>query len=223
MRSGKAGRTGKTGRSEMRRVARAACRHGEESIARRRWLGCLLGTFWLLVPCSIAAAGMPTGSHLNDRRPLPQPKLLASSNDSRTRESTNASATDGVEVPTDEGDPGDVASSTAVALGLWGGEHIGLDVAKSSAKVEFDCAFGTIDEQLRVSEKGRFEVRGTYGFEFGGPTRAGDPPPRGRPAIYRGRVDGDEMHLTVIMSDSGREIGPFLLKLGTAPHLEKCV
>jgi len=112
---------------------------------------------------------------------------------------------------------------TAVPTGTWGGPHMRLDLTTTAGKVEFDCAFGTIDEPLRVDEAGSFEAHGTHALELGGATRAGDPPIKGRPAIYRGRVEGEEMRVTVTVPATGHEVGTFELRLGHVPHLEKCL
>jgi hypothetical protein len=106
--------------------------------------------------------------------------------------------------------------------GEWGGDHIRLAVKETSTTVEFDCAFGMIDEALLPDGDGRFEAQGVYMFERGGPGRKGDPPPQRHPAQYRGWTDGREMRLTVILSD-GREIGTFSLHKGRRPNLDKCL
>jgi hypothetical protein len=216
------------GRDGFLRSLRRPRSRREGSIAWARWARCLVGSFCLLIPPSIAVAAtrMPDRPHVR-RLPATRASFVLEQAPSLSAEnggpvwSVNACATFGVDATGDE-TGGSAGSSTAVAPGLWGGEHIRLDVVKTGAKIEFDCAFGTIDEPLRAGDDGSFEARGTYVFESGGATRKGDPRPRGRPAVYRGRIDGDEMRLTVTLSDSGHEIGTFTLHLGRAPHLDKC-
>lgn len=111
-----------------------------------------------------------------------------------------------------------------VPIGSWGGEHIQLDVTAEGAKVEFDCAAGTIDEPLLFDPNGNFEVHGTHAIARGGPGQPGMPSlmPE-RPALYRGWTDGNRMHLTVILVESGREVGTFSLVLGQRAYLERCM
>lgn len=106
--------------------------------------------------------------------------------------------------------------------GSWGGEHIRLDIAEAGAKVEFDCAFGTIDEPLVPDEKGAFVVLGTHAYESGGGRQPGELALKGSPASYRGWTDGSEMRLTVTLIDTGRVVGTFSLRQGRPPVLEKC-
>lgn len=110
-----------------------------------------------------------------------------------------------------------------VLTGSWGGQHIRLDITQAGATVEYDCAMGSIHEPLVPDENGKFEARGTYVFEPGGPYHLGEPPLKEHPALYRGWTNGSEMRLTVILLDTGAEAGTFSLGLGREPMLEKCL
>jgi hypothetical protein len=120
---------------------------------------------------------------------------------------------------------GAYADSTVIGdlRGEWGGKHIRLIVKETVAAVEFDCAFGQIDGPVHPDKDGNFEVYGVYMFERGGPHRAGEPPPQRHPALYRGWTDGKEMRLTVTLIETGKDMGTFLLGLGRAPSLDKCL
>jgi hypothetical protein len=111
----------------------------------------------------------------------------------------------------------------AVPTGSWGGEHIRLVVTDAGAMVEYDCAFGTIDEPLRLDKNGNFEAFGTHVIERGGPLQIGEPPPKRHPAMYRGWTDGRHMRLTVALLETGEDVGTFALGLGRPPQLEKCL
>ena len=111
----------------------------------------------------------------------------------------------------------------AVPTGSWGGEHIRLVVTGTGATLEYDCAFGRIDEPLLTDKNGNFEARGIHVFERGGPLEIGEPPPKRLPALYRGWTDGSEMSLTVILLETGKDVGTFKLALGRPPQLEKCL
>jgi hypothetical protein len=110
-----------------------------------------------------------------------------------------------------------------VPTGSWGGAHIRLQVTEAGATIEYDCAFGTIDEPLRTDQDGHFEARGTHVFEHGGPYRLGEPPLTRHAALYRGWTDGRTMRLTVSLSDTGEEVGTFSVGLGRPPLLDKCL
>ena len=98
-----------------------------------------------------------------------------------------------------------------------------MEVTKTGAKVEYDCAFGKIDEPLLTDKNGNFEARGTHVFERGGPLEIGEPPPKRLPAAYRGWTDGSRMSLTVTLLDTGKDVGTFSLGLGRPPRIEKCL
>ena len=110
-----------------------------------------------------------------------------------------------------------------VPTGSWGGGHIRLDVTKTGANAEYDCAFGTIDEPLLLEKDGTFEAHGIYGYERGGPIQIGEPPPERHPALYSGWTDGSEMRLTVTLLETGEVVGNFSLGLWRPPVIEKCL
>ena len=87
--------------------------------------------------------------------------------------------------------------STQDAPVVWGGDHIEMEVTRTGARLEFDCAHGTIDEPLRPDAKGAFKVNGTFTPERGGPTRDENPPaPR---ATYSGTINETAMSLEVVV------------------------
>ncbi len=49
-----------------------------------------------------------------------------------------------------------------IPTGVWGGQHINLEVGEKSAKIEYDCASGVIDGPLVVDGDGHFNLRGTH-------------------------------------------------------------
>jgi hypothetical protein len=108
--------------------------------------------------------------------------------------------------------------------GSWGGNHIALVVTETGARIELDCGHGRLDEPLRTSADGTFEARGTYVPEAGGPAESGKPSTaRVLIALYKGWTDGGQMRLTILVPETGREIGTFSLCSGCQPRLEKCL
>lgn len=117
--------------------------------------------------------------------------------------------------------------------GTWGGRHVRLDVGSRGARVEFDCAHGTLEGPVTLDRDNRFDVRGTFTRERGGPVRvppdAADgqtPPDEGEetfPARYTGRLRGKSLSLTVTNLDTGEKVGTFSLGHGEQPVLTKCL
>ena len=107
-------------------------------------------------------------------------------------------------------------------IGVWGGDHIGMVVSDSSATLNYDCAYGTIDEPFSTDCNGEFEVVGVHIFEHGGPIRIGETPDE-HPALYKGYIEENVMTLKVTLTDTGEEIGTFTLILGAIPNVHKCL
>jgi hypothetical protein len=120
------------------------------------------------------------------------------------------------------------ASSSAadrgrLAAGVWGGPHIRLDVADDgTSAVELDCAHGTISEPVVPDHGGAFRAAGTYAREHHGPIREGEAG-TDEPAVYSGRAKGGKMTLTITLTGSHEELGPFELVQGKTPRLTKCL
>jgi len=106
-----------------------------------------------------------------------------------------------------------------IPTGVWGGEHISLEVGAKSASIEYDCAHGMIEGPLTVDARGRFSLRGTHTPERGGPIRA-DEQPRSEPANYVGSISGNKMTLTLKLE--GSEDETFTLEKGKQGDLFKC-
>lgn len=115
-----------------------------------------------------------------------------------------------------------------LAAGIWGGPHIRLDVldgadaATAAAMVEFDCAHGSITEPIVPDGSGVFKVAGRYVRERPGPVREGQED-GGVPAVYAGKVQGKSLTLTITLTGSGDELGPFELTQGKTSRLTKCL
>ena len=107
-----------------------------------------------------------------------------------------------------------------VARGAWGGDHITMNVGDRSVKLEFDCALGYIQGPLLVDRDGKFQWRGTFTIERGGPTRLGDKP-REQPATYSGEIKGNKMTLSLKVGDAD-DAETFTLEKGKTGKLVKC-
>ncbi len=111
--------------------------------------------------------------------------------------------------------------SDRVSSGSWGGRGVGLEVTEDSARLEFDCAHGAIERPIPLDAEGRFDAQGMYFREHGGPVREGEP--KGVPARYAGRVEGETMHLTVTVAGSDEPIGRYTIARGKPPRIRKCL
>jgi len=114
---------------------------------------------------------------------------------------------------------GRAAGERTVTTGTWGGEHVILQVSKSGAEVEFDCAHGQITQSIALDTHGDFNVTGTFTPEHGGPVRRDENTPPAQ-ARYSGHVDGDTLSLKVTLEKE--EVGTYTLTRGAQPMLRKC-
>ncbi|HET9787615.1 MAG TPA: hypothetical protein VFP47_10800 [Pyrinomonadaceae bacterium] len=106
-----------------------------------------------------------------------------------------------------------------IPTGVWGGQHINIEVGEKSARIEYDCANGVIEGPLFVDGNGNFKLRGSHKVERGGPIRAGDDT-KGHPATYTGSIKGNTMTLTLKVGDGEAET--FTLEKGKEGELVKC-
>lgn len=106
-----------------------------------------------------------------------------------------------------------------ISKGVWGGQHIKIEVGDKSAAIEYDCASGVIEGPLVVDSNGNFKLRGIHRMERGGPVRA-DESPKEIPATYTGTIKGNTMTLTLKVEDSDEET--FTLEKGNPGELFKC-
>ena len=107
-----------------------------------------------------------------------------------------------------------------IPTGEWGGTHISMNVGERSAKIEYDCAQGEILGPLSIDGDGKFNLRGTFTRERGGPVRA-DETPKAEPAMYSGTIAGNKMTLTMKLSESD-DSETFTLEKGKPGDLFKC-
>jgi hypothetical protein len=106
-------------------------------------------------------------------------------------------------------------------LGVWGGEHISMEVTERGARVEYDCAHATIDQRIALDRRGRFDVSGMQVLEHGGPVRQNEKL-ASYPVRFGGQVSGKTMKLSVRNSGTKELIGTFTLVYGQEAKLRKC-
>ena len=117
---------------------------------------------------------------------------------------------------------GPAAPTKAVPNGVWGGEHIRMEVNDSGADIEFDCARGSISQPLRLDDKARFKVQGIYMAESPAPAAAdAGLSPSGVKATYVGTLSGSSLRLEVFIEGQDTPL-TFDLVQGDQGHLTKC-
>jgi hypothetical protein len=117
---------------------------------------------------------------------------------------------------------GPAALIKAVPNGVWGGEHIRMEVNDGGADIEFDCARGSISQRLELDDQGRFKVQGIYIAETPAPAAVdGGLPASGVKATYTGTLSGSSLRLEVFIE--GQDVPrTFDLVQGDQGHLAKC-
>jgi len=108
-----------------------------------------------------------------------------------------------------------------ITPGVWGGEHVHLDVNSNSAKIEFDCAHGTIEGPFTIETNGEFSWKGTFARERGGPVTSHDEN-SGQTAVYSGSINEQTMKLTLRLEDEKDPVDTFVLTRGKDGHIRKC-
>ena len=106
-------------------------------------------------------------------------------------------------------------------VGLWGGEHISMEVTARRTTVEYDCAHATIDQRIALDRRGRFDVSGRQFQEHGGPVRQNEQS-TSYPVRFAGQVNGKTMKLSVRNTATKELIGTFTLIYGQEAKLRKC-
>ena len=106
--------------------------------------------------------------------------------------------------------------------GSWGGQGIVMEIGADGIALTFDCAHGTITDELKIDKDKRFEVPGSFTRERGGPIRENETPEPSA-AIYSGVVDGDTLTLTVTLTKNKEDMGTFSLMRGKTGRLRRCM
>jgi hypothetical protein len=105
--------------------------------------------------------------------------------------------------------------------GIWGADHIAMSISDTT-HVELDCAHGDIPAALAIDARRQFNVTGTFTREHGGPIRIGENPDV-HAASYAGSVSGDQLALTIRLTDADETIGTFSLTRGVSGRIVKCL
>ena len=113
------------------------------------------------------------------------------------------------------------ASAPPPLTGQWGGDQVRLTLVAAGGRIEYDCGAGTMDAPVRPAPDGRFAVSGKHEEYTSGATAA-DRVPSSLSASYRGRVDGDQMSLSVRIAGEKSERKLTLVR-GRSVKLIRCM
>ena len=105
--------------------------------------------------------------------------------------------------------------------GTWGGQGIAMEVSDEGAEIDFDCAHGRITEKIATDADGKFETKGVFERERGGPQRMGEN--NEQPAVYRGSIKEKTMTLTIELTRNNETVDTFTLTQGKTGRIHKCL
>ena len=146
----------------------------------------------------LAAWIFSQGSHCNDS------KMKANSNNSISQTQS-----------------GTAKKAEGQVTGLWGGDHISIEVTEGGASIVYDCARGSINEKIVPDRSGKFVARGFHVKGHPGPTRLGEDT-KGEAANYVGSLDGETMTLSVYLRESNEMVGSFTVTYGKMGRIRRC-
>lgn len=114
-----------------------------------------------------------------------------------------------------------MAEQKDLLAGLWGGEHVSLEITRQGGTLEFDCAHGAFKGRPQLDAQGRFVIAGIYEAEQGGPVRA-DEKPNVIKVEYVGLVKAGKLQLSIRRAGAKRAFAVFELVHGQEAMLFKC-
>jgi hypothetical protein len=100
-----------------------------------------------------------------------------------------------------------LVSSADGPVGVWGGDHIRVEVSDSQVRVTGPCFEGSTEQPVKLDASGSFDLAGQIFFFIG-------PGAPGYPARYSGSIAGNAMTLVITPTDSKSPLGPFTLVFG---------
>jgi hypothetical protein len=110
---------------------------------------------------------------------------------------------------------------TVEITGKWGGIGIEMNVLEKETLFEFDCAHAQINSKI-VSIGNSIYYNGNFTFEKGGPINIDDKPDT-HPAIFRGKMQGNQIDLTISISDNNMPVLIYKLIKNETGQLHKCL
>lgn len=109
-----------------------------------------------------------------------------------------------------------------VPVSNWGGSGIRISIEQKSVKIGYACADGEIVGRLKVDSRGNFKANGFHIRQRPGPITLDDKSQR-QPARFEGKIVGKTMTVSIILTETGENIGNFELKRDVAVRLQRCL
>ena len=104
-----------------------------------------------------------------------------------------------------------------VAVGTWGGDDAGLIVRADGVHAHVGCTYGDVAGAIPFDAEGRFDVAAQWDVDA-------FPIDRGilHPARLTGTTTGRDLTFSVLLTDTGRTLGPSVVTLGREPRMVNC-
>jgi hypothetical protein len=102
-------------------------------------------------------------------------------------------------------------------VGTWGTRDAGFIVSDTAAHVHIGCTYGNVHQPIALDAHGRFDIPGQYNINAY-PVDLGIL----HPARFIGVVDGAQLTLTVVLTDTTASFGPVRLTYGKEPTMAVC-
>jgi len=103
--------------------------------------------------------------------------------------------------------------------GQWAGDRLRLSITAQGARIEMDCATGTINGPLQPAADGKWAASGTFEQHQGGPQRADVVPAAAR---FSGEIKSGVMQLT-ILPQGASQTQIYTLREGASVKLVRCL
>jgi hypothetical protein len=107
-----------------------------------------------------------------------------------------------------------------ILLGVWGGDRVVAVFSVDGAKIQQDCAEGSIPTPVRLDRARRFEIAGVYAASRPGPEREDETGPP--PATYSGQLVRSTTLRLTIHPAAGAQDRSYVLERGAKPKLVRC-
>lgn len=105
--------------------------------------------------------------------------------------------------------------------GKWGGQGITVLASDTQVDFEFDCALGTINKKVMISNN-LFSEKGTY-TQYAGNLPINANPPEPKIVVYEGNLSGNNVSLVIKSEDGKTIISKYTLTKNAAGNIVRCM
>lgn len=105
--------------------------------------------------------------------------------------------------------------------GRWGGQGISVLASDTQVILDFDCASGTINKKVMLSNN-LFLEKGNY-TQFAGNVPINANPPEPKIVQYEGNLSGNNLSLTIKSEDGKTVIGKYIIVKNETGKIIRCM